>query len=175
MKKVITFFALASVLCACEKKAENTTAAADPVTLPMEVNYKGTPSIGSMKNVQTVMEWNKRLMELNMNLGDLLADTVTWHLADGGEMTAPRDTAIAAIKKFMTDFTNIKVVYSAAVPVNNNEMKHEWVFSWTDETYTHKDGKIEHTFIHEDYRLEGGKIREVYQYSRKDAPPPAAQ
>ena len=177
MKNLVAFLALASLLFACEKKVAETAAPApEPVALPMEVTYPGTPAIGNMNNVKTVMEWNKRFSEMNFELGDLLADTVTWHLAEGMEMTSPRDSAVASIKKYMADLTNIKIIYTAAVPVDNVDKKDEWVFSWTDETYTHKDGKTEHQFIHEDYRLENGKIREVYQYARKEVPPkPAAK
>jgi len=163
MKMTVALFALAGVIFACEKKTEEkTTSAAESVTLPMEVSYKGTPEIGSMKNVQTVMEWNKRFSEMNLDLGDLLADS------------ASRDSAVAFVSAYMADMKTIKVIYTAAIPVNMIEPKHEWVFSWTDETYTLKNGDVEHSFFHEDYRLEGGKIREVFQYARKDATEPIA-
>lgn len=45
-------------------------------------------------------------------------------------------------------------------------MNHEWVFQWIDESHFYKNGKKEHVIYHEDYRLEKGKIRQVYQYSR---------
>jgi hypothetical protein len=169
MRKImLALIALASVFVACEKKAEVAAVAAEPVVLPMEVSYKGTPSIGDVNNVKVVMEWNKRISERNFSLGDLLADTVTWHLADGMEMTAPRDPALVALNQMLSDLTEIKIKYISAIAVNNAEQKDEWVFSWTDETYTHKDGKIDHTLFHEDYRMENGKIREVFQFQRKD-------
>ena len=170
MKTLVAIFVIGIVFFSCGKKTGETATVHDILVLPMEVTYKGTPGLGNPKNVQTVMEWNKRLSELNMDLGDLLADTVTWHLQDGVEMTAPRDSAIVAIKSYLADMTNVKIVYTAAVPIDNKDRNDEWVFSWTDETYTHKDGKVEHNFIHEDYRLVAGKIREVFQYLRKDAP-----
>ncbi len=172
MKKIVALFAVTAVVFGCEKKAQEVS---EPITLPFEVTYKGTVEIGNMKNVQTVMEWNKRLSALNTDIGDLLADSVSWHLQDGFELNTVRDSAVAVIKGMVGDMTSVKVIYTAAVPVNNPTAKHEWVFSWTDETYTHKDGTIEHHFMHEDYRLEGGKIREVFQYARKDAPAKPAQ
>jgi hypothetical protein len=173
MKKIASLVAMALVFFACAKKAEE-AAPVEPVTLPMEITYKGTPAIGSMKNVQTVMEWNKRISTMNTDLGDLLADTVTVHLQDGFEMTAPKDSLVAVVKSFVADLTDMKIVYTTAVPVDNTDTKDEWVFSWTDETYTHKNGTVEHQFIHEDYRLVGGLIREVFQYARKEAPPKPA-
>jgi hypothetical protein len=74
----------------------------------------------------------------------------------------------------MAEISKVDLTYTAAVPVNNTDQNHEWVFSWTDETYTLKNGNVEHAFFHEDYRLERGKIREVFQYARKSAPPALA-
>lgn len=167
MKMALVLFALAGVIVACEKKIAENNPAAESVTLPMEVSYQSTPEIGSMKNVQTVMEWNKRFSEMNLDVGDLLADTVTIHFADGLEMHASRDSTIAFVTAFAADIASIKITYTAVVPVNMIDQKHEWVFSWTDETYNLKNGKVEHNYLHEDYRLEGGKIREVFQYARK--------
>jgi hypothetical protein len=169
MNNKLASFLLAGVLIACEQKMTEKEPS-QSVSLPMEIAYKGQPEIGSMKNVQTVMEWNKRLSELNLNLGDLLADTVTVHLAEGVEMTATRDSTLAFLKTFVMGMSKIEIHYTAAVPVNVMPQNDEWVFSWTDEKYTLKNGNVEHNFLHEDYRLEGGKIREVFQYSRKPAP-----
>jgi hypothetical protein len=168
MKHIVTLFGLACVVLACDKNGKETANSnSEPVKLPMEVSYKGTPEMGSMNNVQIVMECNRRLSELNPDIKEFLADTVTWHMADGADITAPRDSVMSFISKFIGSLSNMKLNYTAAVPVNNPDMNHEWVFSWTDETYTYKDGKVEHQFLHEDYRLEGGKIREIFQYSRK--------
>jgi hypothetical protein len=152
-----------------EKKTDAPVEETAAITLPMEVTYTGKTEMGSWDNVKTVMDWNKRVSEMNTDLGDLLADSVTIHLADGMEFDAPRDTVVNILKSFMGELTGLKLTYIAAVPMNNVDKNHEWVFSWTDETFTYKDGRVEHTFIHEDYRLEGGKIREVFQYARKEA------
>jgi len=169
MKKMLGLVVLVMMLFACENKvSETSSSASDSLAFPMEVTYKGAPSIGNMKNVQTVMEWNKRLSALNMDLGDLLADTVTWHLSDGTEMTASRDSTIAVLKGFVSSINSLKLTYTAAIPVDNAALNDEWVLSWTDETYSFKDGKTDHQFIHEDYRLVDGKIREVFQYARKE-------
>jgi hypothetical protein len=173
MKKILGFFALAAVLFSCEKKtSEVGVSTEDSVVLPVEVTYKGVPVIGNMKNVQTVMEWNKRLSELNLDLGDLLADTVTFHLHEGVDITASRDSSIAVLKQFVNSMASVKINYTAVIPVDNATVNDEWVFSWTEETYNYKDGKTAHHFLHEDYRMVDGKIREVYQYARME---PTAQ
>src|SRR5689334_23528259 len=101
IKKHLILFCVACMVVACEKKAPENTAAVEPVKLPMEVSYKGTAVIGSMKNAQIVMECNKRLGELNTDIVEFLADTVTWHMADGFELTASRDSTMAHIKNFI--------------------------------------------------------------------------
>jgi hypothetical protein len=170
MKTGAIMLLLAGLITGCEQKnPEKAKSNDESVPLPFEVAYKGTPTIGSMKNVQTVMEWNKRFSQLNFNLGDLLADTVTFHLSDGFNITATRDSTIAFVRAYAADMAKIDVDYTAAVPVNMVGQDHEWVFSWTTETYTSKDGKAEKAFFHEDYRLEAGKIREVFQYARQEA------
>jgi hypothetical protein len=162
--------ALASILFACEKKAAETPAAeAETVTLPVEFTYKGNAVIGDRKNVLTVIQCNKRLSELNTDVGEFLADTVTWYMYDGTTVTAPRDSMLTTLKQFIGALSSMKIVYVSAIPVNNEAAGDEWVFSWTEETYTFKDGKVEVQDLHEDFKMVGGKIREIFQYARKAA------
>lgn len=171
MKTLPVLCLLACVFTACEQKAEEKSApSAQSLTLPMKLTYPGTPEIGNMKNVQTVMEWNKRVSSLNLDVAELLADSVTFHMADGFEMTATRDSAIAFVSKYAEEMAKIEIVYIAAVPVNVVEQEHQWVFSWTDESYTFKNGTVEQNFYHEDYRMEDGKIREIFQFARRKPP-----
>jgi hypothetical protein len=168
MKKSLFVLVLACILFACEKKlAEPTVAETETVALPVEFTYKGKPAVGDPKNVLTVIQCNKRLSELNTDIGEFLADTVTWNLADGTSVTAPRDSMISALNGFIRALSSMKIVYVSAIAVDNEVAGHEWVFSWTEETYTYKDGKVESQDLHEDYRIEGGKIREIHQYARK--------
>lgn len=153
-----------------ENPEQKKSSTGKPVALPMKVSYPGTAEIGDMKNVQTVMEWNKRFSSMNFDVADLLADTVTFHLSDGTDMTASRDSTIAFLSAYAAETSQIDIDYIAAYPVSVPEQNHEWVFSWTDETYTMKNGNIEHNYYHEDYRLVDGKIREVFQYARKKSP-----
>jgi hypothetical protein len=172
MKTLPVVCLLACVSSACDQIVEEKSApVAESVTLPMNLIYPGTPEIGHMKNVQTVMEWNKRLSGLNFDVAELLADTVSFHLADGMEMTASRDSTIIFLKGYAAGLAKIEIVYVAAIPVNVVEQRHQWVLSWTDETFTLKNGAVDQNYYHEDYRMEGGKIREVFQYARKRSPP----
>lgn len=171
MKNPIFILACLSMLAySCTEKKEDTSVVVEDQvpTLPMELTYPGKPTIGSWDNVTTVMEWNKRVSQLNMDFGDLLDDSLKVMLADGTEFDLPRDSAVNFIKGFAANIASIKLVYVAAIPINNVDKNDQWVTSWTDETFTMKDGKVDHNLIHEDYLMRNGKIREIIQYARKD-------
>jgi hypothetical protein len=158
----------AGIQISCQTKPVESAALPDPVVLPMEMTYKGNMALGDMNNVKTVMEFNKRLTELNGDVADLLADTVTFRFDDGTEfIDMSRDSALAIINGFLGSVTEINVVFNKVIPIDNTDMKHQWVLSWTDEQYTFKDGKQEHKFLQETIRIKDGKIREALQFSRR--------
>jgi hypothetical protein len=169
MKTKIVLPALAFVAFCCQNKPSETPAQspAETVTIPVEYTYKGNATIGDMKNVAVVAECNKRLGEHNADIGEFVADSLHWVMADGTEVRMAHDSAVAFIKDFVENTTSIKVTFITQIPVNNTEQNHEWVLSWSDETYTFKDGKVEHGIFHEDYRMENGKIREIFQYKQQ--------
>jgi hypothetical protein len=178
MKKLLSLFLCVLLIYSCKMKTTTgteTAAAKDTavqqVQLPMELQYGGKWEMGNMNNAVTVMEWNKRLSNGDKNVGDLLADSVSWFLNDGWEATMSRDSAVSTINKMLSNFTRIEISYVAIIPVKNIDKNAEWVLSWTDEKYTNKKGSVESHSLHEDYYLVSGKIRTVFQYDRKTAPP----
>jgi hypothetical protein len=172
MKSIPAWIAALLIFAACSTPpAEQAPPPPEPVSLPVEFTYKGATTLGDMKNVQIVTTFQKRLNDLNPDVAEFIADTVTVHFADGNNVTAPRDSMVAEIKGWLGNLSAMKIEYTSAVALDVKEQGHEWVLSWTDETYTMKDGSVEHVFLHEDYRLKDGKIVEVFQYSAKAAPP----
>lgn len=163
------FCASAYIITSCQTKPVESATLPEPVVLPMEMTYKGQVALGDNNNVKTVMEFNKRLSGLNTDVGDLLADTVSFNFADGMQfLNLTRDSALVLIRDYIGGMNEVKVTFTKAIPIDNVDMKHEWVLSWTDEYYTYKDGKKEHTYLHETVRMQDGKIREAFQYSRKE-------
>jgi hypothetical protein len=124
-----------------------------------------------MKNVQVVAECNKRLSELNSDIGEFIADTLHWVMSDGKDIKMSRDSALGFFKSFVESATSIKLNFVTQIPVDYKTNGHEWVLSWSDETYSFKDGHVEHANFHEVYRLENGKIRELFQYAQQVTPP----
>lgn len=161
----------ACLMSGCQTKSAESAALPAPVDLPMEITYKGAIVTGDMNNVKTVMEFNKRITQLNPEVGDLLADTVSFNMEDGTQfLNISPDSAVSIIKGFISEMTEIKVSFTQALPLDNVDQKHQWVLSWTDENYTSKDGKKDHKYLMETIRLKDGKVREVFQYARKEAP-----
>lgn len=138
--------------------------------LPMKVSYPGKVALGDMQNVITVMNWNKSLAEGNLNVGDLLADSVTWYMSDGmfGSMT--RDSVLAVIRSWRNSMKTVEVNFVTILPVKYVDQNQDWVLSWTEEKDTTLKDSVETYNLHEDYLMVNGKIRTVYQYNRKTGP-----
>lgn len=164
----------ACLMSGCQTKPAESASLPAPVDLPMEVTYKGKIVSGDMNNVKTVMEFNKRISEMNTDVGDLFSDTVSFNMEDGTQfLNVSRDSALSIIKGFVSNMSEIKVSFINAIPLDNVDQNHQWVLSWTDENYTAKDGKKDHVYLMETIRLKDGKVREVFQFARKE--PPAAE
>ena len=138
------------------------------VVLPFKLAYDGTPSIGKMRNVATVMKFNGDFIAGKVeNIGSYFADSVHVIFASGREITTVRDTVVAQIKGYWGSISSARQSYIAAIAVDNKEKGDEWVFQWIDESHDFKDGKKDHRIYHQDYRLENGKIREMLEYAQE--------
>jgi hypothetical protein len=165
MKKLI--FLAPWLFVACMDKPTNGTIVTEEVKYPVELSYTGKPSLGDFNHVRVVLESNKRLTELNPDIGEFMADSVTMHLADGVIISGPRDSVLVAIAGFIGSLKSLEIKFVAAIPIRNDEQNHDWVLAWTDETHNYKDGKVVIQSLHEDYRMENGKIREIFQFTRQ--------
>ncbi len=137
------------------------------VTLPQKMAYEGVAAVGKTENIVMVMNFNADFIAGRLdNVGSYFADSVHVVFADGNDVHTVRDTVVAMIKAWRGSMTSAEQSYIGAVAVDNKTLNHEWVFQWIDETHNYKDGKKEHVIYHEDYRLEGGKVREFFQYEQ---------
>ena len=172
MKKLI-FLGYCILLFGCNNQSkptdqkEEVTVPATKIELPYKLAYDGTVALGKPENIVTVMHFNGDFIAGKVDsLGSYLADSVHLVLDDGSEYNSVRDTIAAMIKSFRVSMTGAHQSYILAVALENKDKGHEWVFQWIDETHDFKDGKKDHKIYHEDYRLENGKIRELFQYSQ---------
>jgi len=150
-----------------EQKKDEAKAPESEIMLPSKMAYNGTPTVGKTENIAKVMNFNGDFIAGKLdNIGSYLADSVHVVFADGSDVKTVRDSIVATLKAWRGSMNSATQSYISAVALDNKDMGHEWVFQWIDESHEYKDGKKEHIIYHEDYRLENGKIREVFQYAQ---------
>ena len=171
MKKLILIILVALVSCEQhdnDNDHENENGMEHEVlTLPDVFSYAGKkPVLGNNEMLETVIAFNEKISSKDPDMADLLADSVTLHLADGLNTTISSDSLQAMIGEYFTQYETIDITINAAIPVVYKDMNHNWVYSWVFEVLENKDGTTESHYLHEDFRLENGKIREVFQFKR---------
>ncbi len=170
MKKILfASFCFLFILSCKEKEDADDKAETNSkkVELPLDVMYKGTPTIGNPEHIVTVMNWNKNMISGDVAAaGALVADSLTVTLADGMHVDLAHDSAIAFLGGWRSSMDSAKQTYNAIIAVDNKDAGDEWVIQWTTESYFYKTGKSETVNLNESYRLVNGKIREVSQYAR---------
>ena len=169
MKKLLFASLFLVVISSCKEKEDkdDKNEKKSDVMLPLDVMYKGTPSIGKTENMVTVMNWNNNMIKGDVTAaGSLIADSLTVNLADGMHVDLAHDSAIAFLNGWRSSMDSAKQTYNAIIPVDNKTAGDEWVIQWTHETYYYKNGKTEDVRLNESYRLVNGKIRQVNQYAQ---------
>ncbi len=171
MKKLILIILVALVSCDQhdnDNDHENENGMEHEVlTLPDVFSYAGKkPVLGNNEMLETVIAFNEKLSSKDSDMGHLLADSVTLHLSDGLNTTISSDSLQAMIGEYFTEYENIDITINAAIPVVYEDIGHVWVYSWIHEKLESKDGTTESFYLHEDFRLENGKIREVFTFKR---------
>ena len=155
-----------SVGCSQQKTEEDLTDQQELI-LPDVFSYAGKkPTLGTNEMLETVIAFNEKISSKDPDMADLLADSVTLHLADGLNTTISGDSLQAMIGEYFTQYESINITINAAIPVVYEDMNHNWVYSWVFEVLENKDGTTESHYLHEDFKLEDGKIREVFQFKR---------
>jgi hypothetical protein len=138
--------------------------------LPFKLSYPGKIVFGDPGNVVTDMNFNKRFIEGDTDLGEYLADRVSLYFPDGSSVSATRDSILSLIKVFRKSLSEVEMHYISIFPIKNLDQNQEWILSWFQETDTYLNDSVDSYFIHEDIYFQNGKIRSVYQYSRKPNP-----
>lgn len=139
----------------------------DGLTLPSQFSYPGRkPVIGNNEMLETIIAFNEKISSKDSNISSLFADSVTLHLADGLNTTISNDSLQSMLQEYFTQFESINITINAAIPVIYEDIDDKWVYSWIFEELVSNDGSSESHYLHEDFRLENGKISEVFQFKR---------
>ena len=168
MKHLLISLLLLSLLAACQKTSPPAEVKeSDSLILPESFSYGGKmPELASNDDLSSVIEWNRRISNLNTDVGDLIGDSVIWHWADGNEITYSRDSLVSLVETGMTNIKSLKITIAAALPVRYNDVGDLWVYSWIFEEIENKDGSKESHYLHEDFRIVEGEVHEIYQFKR---------
>ena len=136
------------------------------LSLPFNLSYPGRIVFGDPGNVVLDMNFNKRFIEGDTDLGEYLADSVSLYFSDGSYVSATRDSILSLIRVFRKNLSGVEMHYISILPVKNLDQNQEWLLSWFQETDTYPNDSVDSYFMHEDIYFQNGKIRTVYQYSR---------
>ena len=176
--KQIFIIAVAICIIACnnaekttpeETKAVTTTKATGiSNTSGYTPTYSSSFEMGDVKNAEAVLalwkDWdNGDLQPSKM----LFADSVTFHIADGNDITGPRDSTVANAQNYRNMFSSVKSTVHAVFPVKSTDKNEDWVCIWGTEVSTSKKGKTDSVHLQETWRFDkDGKIDLVFQHSR---------
>lgn len=183
MKKVFILLTLA-VFAACnssddasqtesKKSDKDTSTARQDVTYPYEVMYSSKFEIGDAKNAQAVLklwkDWDNGTLA---NSSNIFADSVEMYFADGGMISGPRDSVVAAGQQFRNSYTTVTTTVNAITPLKSTDKNEEWVSVWGMEKSTDKKGKTDSVYLQETWRFnKDGKVNLVYQFKALPATP----
>ena len=183
MKRFLCFFAVAALASACnsgkdDAKVQSMSATDSTkneemaVTYPYDVQYSSKFEIGDPNQAKIILDlWKNWDNGTLANSRDNFADSVDMHFSSGYRMHASRDSVIAAGQKERDGLSKAVSTVDAVTPLKSTDKNENWVTVWGKEVDTHKDGKVDSTFLQETWRFnKDGKVDLLYQYAAKPMP-----
>lgn len=158
--------------------SDTTKVAASSTTTPMvEYPYTATYSsqmeLGDPNNSKKVLDIYKDYDNGNILAHkDYFADSVEFHLASGIIVKGARDSILGIVQKERSNMKSAEDKIITFIPSHFKDKGEDWVSVWTKEIDTHKDGKMDSTYLNENWMLDkNGKISYLSQLSAKTTPP----
>jgi hypothetical protein len=147
---------------------DSAVAVAPTINSPYEIGYSSKFVMGNPKNAENVLTLWKDYDNGNLSAHkDILADTFAAYMANGSNLRAPRDSAIALIQKHRDALKGAVDYVDAVMAVRSTDKNEDWVLIWGKEVDTHKDGKVDSVDLQETWRInKDGKADLLYQLSR---------
>lgn len=183
MKRFLCFFAVAALASACnsgnnEAKVQSMSANDSAkkeevaVTYPYDVQYSSKFEIGDANQAKIILDlWKNWDNGTLANSRDNFADSVDMRFASGYSMHASRDSVIASGQKERDGLAKAVSTVDAVIPLKSTDKNENWVTVWGKEVDTHKDGKVDSTFLQETWRFnKDGKVDLLFQYTAKPMP-----
>ena len=139
-----------------------------PIQSPYEIGYSSKFVMDDPKNAESLLQLWKTYDNGDLSAGkEMIADSMELYLADGQKMHGSRDSVTAWVQKYRSSMASAVSRVDAVMAVKSVDKNEHWALIWGTEVDTHKDGKIDSTYLQETWRFnKDGKADLVLQCSR---------
>lgn len=175
MKSLLSFVLLCSFFTACNNRAieedgtanNSDTTAGTTAALPYPVTQTPDWEKGPIENVAIAMNALKAYETNDSNaMREYFADSVEFHV-DGYSFEGTRDSFLLMLQNHRNDYSNVVFRMHDYESVKSKARNEEWVGLWYTETNTHKNGKVDSSFVMDDIQIKNGKVWEIDSKMRR--------
>ena len=186
MKKILLLSTGCLFIFSCTNNADKTASASSDTTkvaasstttpvveYPFTATYSSQLELGDPNNSKKVLEIYKDYDNGNLLAHkEYFADSVEFDMANGVNVKGTRDSILGIAQKERSNMKAVEDKIMSFIPSHSKDKGDNWVSVWTKEIDTHKDGKMDSTYLNENWLLDkNGKISYMFQLSAKTAPP----
>jgi hypothetical protein len=190
MKKILLLSTTCLFIFSCANNADKTATSSSDTTkvaasstttpavdYPYTATYSSQMEVGDPNNSKKILEIYKDYDNGNLLAHkEYFADSIAFDLASGNTVMGTRDSILNTAQKERNNMKSVEDKIITFVPSHAKDKGENWVSVWTKEIDTHKDGKIDSTFLNENWMFnKDGKISYMVQLSAKAAPPKEAK
>ena len=187
MKKILLLSTSSLFIFSCTNNADNKTASSlsdttkvaasstttQAIEYPYTATYSSQMELGDPNNSKKVLDIYKDYDNGNLLAHkEYFADSLEFDLAGGENIKGTRDSILGIAQKGRSNMKAVEDKIMSFIASHSKDKGDNWVSVWTKEIDTHKDGKMDSSYLNENWMLDkDGKIAYMFQLSAKTAPP----
>lgn len=186
MKKILLLSTSCLIIFSCANNADKTASspsdttkiAASSTTTPVVeypyiATYSSQMEAGDPNNSKKVLDIYKDYDNGNLLAHkEYFADTLEFDFAGGENVKGTRDSILNIAQKERSNLKSAEDKIMSFIASHSKDKGDNWVSVWTKEIDTHKDGKMDSSYLNENWMLDkDGKIAYMFQLSAKTTPP----
>lgn len=174
VRKIITTVSVAALIFACNPatKTEPVEMPAEaikaPISLPFVPSYSSSFEAGNADYATMIVQGSWKDWEDNNldNMVNWVADTITaFH--SNNQVTHGRDSIMVKWKRERAEYSTIKTILEAVIPVRSTDKNEDWVLVWATGIGTMSNGTSDTIAVMETWRInKQGKADLLLQYDR---------
>lgn len=157
-----------------DKKDEKTDSTAS-ISYPYKAEYSSDFKMGDPNHSKLVLNFFRAWEENRMDdMKPMLTDSVWVEFSDGNKFNGTADSLIKTGKEFRANFSSVRSVVDAWMPVHSNDKNADYVLVWGKDYNTDKKGKTDSTRGHSYWEIKNNKISGWSEFTQKlvSTPPP---